>query len=218
MKTIKAFGDSFFYGSDLLDCPGDSLITPSQQTWPALVAKKLNLNYKCYAEPGRSNSWIAQQVLRFADASSLNVIQWTWIDRWEFYNTVKEEWLTVRPTGADNPLATPWYKYFQNELQDKWHNLNVIHSTHAYLKENNIPFVSHFLDDILLDRKYHCPTYIQGLLTLVDASIKRFPEAQTFLAWSRSNNFAISNNWHPLEEAHAAAAQLWLPEYQKLPQ
>jgi phospholipase/lecithinase/hemolysin len=32
-----------------------------------------------------------------------------------------------------------------------------------------------------------------------------------FLDWSRKHNYAISENWHPLEQAHQLAADYLLP-------
>lgn len=218
MKAVKSFGDSFIYGSDLSDT-SDQLLKPSRLTWPALISKKLKLKYECYAHPGVGNNYIAQQVVEHADPDSLCIINWTWIDRWEFFDIVKNKWLTVRPTGTeDHPLAEIYYKYLQSELQDKWQSLNYIYSTHEYLRRHNIPFVSHIMDELLLDVTHHCPQYIAKLQNDIRDDILRFPYFTTFLTWSQMNDFEISDNLHPLEQAHKAAAELWLKEYHLLQQ
>jgi len=219
MKAIKAFGDSFFYGSDLKDCPPDSLVDPSQLTWPALIAKELDLKYRCFAKPGVGNSWIAQKILNHADENSLNIILWTWIDRWDYYNIINNHWQTARPTGTeDNAYANMWYKYFQSELMDKWNNLSIIYSTISYLKQHNIPYIFHIMDELLLDPIHHAPPYITKLQDDIRDELQRFPYETTFLTWSQMNDFEISENLHPLEEAHKAAAELWLKEYDLLQQ
>ena len=219
MKAVKAFGDSFFYGSDLKDCPPDSLVDPSQLTWPALIAKELDLEYKCYARPGVGNGWIAQQIIMYAKPDCLNIINWTWTDRWDYYNIINNQWQTARPTGTeDDAYANIWYKYFQSELMDKWQDLNTVYSTISYLKQHNIPYVFHIMDELLLDLTHHAPPYVTKLQDDIRDELQRFPFETTFLSWSRMNDFEISENLHPLEEAHKAAAELWLKEYDLLQQ
>ena len=42
-------------------------------------------------------------------------------------------------------------------------------------------------------------------------------EGQTFLEWSHSNSYKVTESPgdHPLEEAHCAAAKLWISKYQE---
>ena len=215
LNTLKSYGCSFVYGSDLSDT-SDQQIKPSQLTWPALVARDLEMEYKCYAHPGVGNNYIAQQVVSNADPDSLNVIVWTWIDRWEFFDIADNHWTTVRPTGTeDHPLADIYYKHLQSELQDKWQSLNYIYSTHEYLRKHNIPFVSHIMDELLLDLTHHAPSYVATLQDDIRECILRFPTFTTFLAWSKLNDFDISERLHPLEEAHAGAKEIWLETYKQ---
>jgi len=220
IDKIKSYGCSFVYGTDLLDCPHSTVpgsFKASNKTWPAITAQQLDLEYECYARPGVGNNYIAQQVVSNADPDSLNVIVWSWIDRWEFFDITLNRWTTVRPTGTeDHPLAEIYYKHLQSELQDKWQSLNYIYSTHEYLRRNNIPFVSHNMDELLLDQTYHAPSYITRLQDDIADAVRRFPDNQTFLEWSKKNNFPISKQLHPLEKAHSEAVKVWLPTYKRL--
>jgi hypothetical protein len=219
MKAVRAFGDSFIYGSDLKDCRPNSKVHPSQLTWPALMANELDLEYKCFACPGVGNSWIAQQIMVYAKPDCLNIINWTWIDRWDYYNIINKQWQTARPTGTeDDSNSNLWYKYFQSELMDKWNDLNIVYSTISYLKQHNIPYVFHIMDELLLDLTHHAPPYVTKLQDDIRGELQRFPYETTFLTWSQMNDFEISENLHPLEEAHKAAAELWLKEYDLLQQ
>jgi hypothetical protein len=38
-------------------------------------------------------------------------------------------------------------------------------------------------------------------------------EGRTFLDWSRHNGFKVTEAWHPLDDAHCAAADLWRDRY-----
>ena len=59
----------------------------SLSTWPAQLAKHLNLKYTCVANPGISNQSIIRQLVKFIteiEPSDLVVIDWTFIDRWDY--------------------------------------------------------------------------------------------------------------------------------------
>jgi hypothetical protein len=45
MNKVISFGDSFTWGTDLCDY---STKTPSQFTWPSLLAKHLNVTYQSF--------------------------------------------------------------------------------------------------------------------------------------------------------------------------
>jgi len=90
MAILKSFGCSFIFGSELLDSDIDSVIcTPSQHTWPALVAKHLDFEYECYASPGSGNLQILERLLNqlpTITSSDVVIIGWTWIDRFDYCN------------------------------------------------------------------------------------------------------------------------------------
>jgi len=68
---------------------------------------------------------------------------------------------------------------------------------------------------LLLDQQWHCPNYVRVLQDQIIPHLKSF-DGETFLEWSRRNNYAESNSWHPLEQAHTAAANWWLPTFKEL--
>ena len=159
MQTIKTFGDSFFWGTDLSDCVASNY---SKLTWPALIAEQLGLQYYCHALGGASNSNIARQVLDHATAQSLNVIQWSWIDRAEYVDKETDQYVQIRPS-EENTVNDFYYKHMNSELNDKWNSLVIISNTLQYLESNNIKYVCHVLDQTLFDKKYHTPAHIKKL-------------------------------------------------------
>lgn len=219
MQTINTFGDSFLWGTDLQDIPDletiDETIHYSTLTWPALLSKKFGFEYCCYANGGSSNSEIARTI--FSDTNllyknTLNVIQWTWIDRTEYVDTETNDWQTIRPS-EQNDVAENYYKNFHSELQDKWINLNIIVNTLQLLESNNIPYVCHILDQLLLDQKYHAPEYVKCLQEYLSPRITWFPGHTTFFEWTKLEKFPISESWHPLEQAHEEAAKIMYKTY-----
>ena len=203
-KKIVAFGDSFTWGSDLLDY---TTHTPSLNTWPALLAKEFNLEYTCFAVEGGSNQTILRLLLENIDNLSdcLVILNWTWIDRWDFYDINSEHWNTLRPTGTESStFAHMYYKYFQSELWDKLESLKSINLALSLLEQKNIPYITTCIDSLAVDTKFHNPSYINFLINNVCDKLLWFNGAG-FYHWSKENNYSISNTWHPLEEAHQAA-------------
>lgn len=80
MTTVLAAGDSFIWGSELLDSPHGGPDGYSKNTFPALLAD----NYICAAYPGASNRDIVQQVrshLTWMNNNVFVLVCWTWPTR-----------------------------------------------------------------------------------------------------------------------------------------
>jgi hypothetical protein len=60
------------------------------------------------------------------------------------------------------------------------------------------------VDNLAFDTKWHCPTYIENLQNNAIQDIIWFDNLG-FYNWAKENKYVISNNWHPLEEAHKDA-------------
>jgi len=120
LGQLIAGGDSFVYGSELQD--GND--TASRNTYPALLAKHLGLNYYCAAQPGFSNSAIRRTVMDACEHADeeikLVLVTWSFLSRYEFkfdetweqisawsiiddVNDIKKEFNT------DNPIIFDWH-------------------------------------------------------------------------------------------------------------
>lgn len=224
IDNIRSFGDSFMFGSDLNDCKdfGQRVewgIDYSQLTWPALIAKQLNLTYYSSALGGVGNQYIAEHVIASSGLlnvqSMLFVINWTWIDRVDYYEsndfTLQRH---IRPSD-DSEISKFYYKNLHSELNDKFRNLCWMATAHQCLKNQGIKFVSTIMDPLLLDQRWNINPAIMNIQNGIKEYITWFPNNQTFLEWSRANGYPESDLWHPLEEAHEAAAKYWLPIYRQ---
>ena len=83
------------------------------------------------------------------------------------------------------------------------------------LRTNNCKFIMTYMDDLVLDTKYHCPDNIIFLQNQIKPFLTNF-DGSNFLQWSQNKKFPISSKWHPLEEAHQAAFDFWLPKVSTL--
>jgi hypothetical protein len=147
MTTIKSFGCSFVYGSDLNDADiaptGDPITgyVPSKYTWPALIAKKLNFDYECYALPGQGNFKIYSDILlnSYKNEDSVFLINWTWIDRFDYVNDL-EQWQTLRPAG-ESKEQNFYYRHLHSQLCDTISSARYMLSAAEQLKSLNCPYV-----------------------------------------------------------------------------
>ena len=148
---LKSFGCSFTYGSDLADCDFPEW-GASQHTWPALLAKNYNLEYECCAWPGIGNLQIMNSVLEQCSLRdpSVFVINWSWLDRFDFIIPETEHWNTLRPDG-DTKQHRLYYKYFYNQYHTMLTNASYIKTTIDILQSQNIQFMMTVMDTTLFD-------------------------------------------------------------------
>lgn len=226
-KKIVSFGDSFVFGSELTKNPTGAA------SWIGQAAKNLNCDYLTRSVPGCGNDNIARQIYSYFENNpvddTLAVINWTWLSRWDFYIVEHETWITLGPTCVPEKLKNlvdraeaedliQFYKYRANSsiLWNKFRNLQTIFAVQTYLRSKNIVNVQTYMDYELLDRQWHCPDYIQVLQDLVRPNLELF-ENQNFLDWSYKNGYKVTDiGLHPLEDAHAAACNLWQERYATL--
>jgi hypothetical protein len=232
---VKSFGCSFIFGNELNDDGRDrAYATPSQFTWPAIVAQRLQATYKCYAKPGAGNLRILEQIMHQAgldNVDTLYIIGWTWIDRFDYvvsdkhYDYVvddedhhrgnwREHWEAITPT-TDSDLAEFYYRRFHTQLKDKLQSLIYIRMAIDLLRSKQIPFVMTCIDDLIFDRRWQIPVSITDTQDYIKSYITDF-QGRNFLDWSRHHGFPIGKWLHPLEQAHEAAATLQLPTIQKI--
>ena len=194
---LKSFGCSFIFGSDLLD---------PTHAWPSQVSQRLGLEYQCHAMPGIGNLQIANKVLEQLDLSDNDffVIGWTWIDRFDYTGADDNRWSTIMP-GDTTAQAAHYYRDLHSEYRDKLTNLITIRCVVDQLTAANIPFLMTYMDELLFDQRWHLNATVKTLQDSLKPLMTTF-EGLTFLDWSRSNGFAESEKWHPLEQAHSVAS------------
>ena len=217
---LKSFGCSFIYGTDLADDGRGYLVaSPSQLTWPALLAKDLNHSYECYARPGSGNLRTFEKILTQVslDDPAVFVIGWSWIDRFDYTTeptepTVPSEfignevWKTIMPIDTDSK-AHNYYRDLHSQYRDKLTNLIYIKTTIDVLKQKNIPFVMTYMDNILFETQWQYTPAIKELQDYICPFMTTF-DGLTFLEYSKEKGFPISETLHPLEPAHQAGFEL----------
>ena len=211
---VKSFGCSFIFGSELPDIViPKSDPYPSNLTWPAQLAAKLGAEYVCHAWPAAGNLQISEQILNQAagSESAIFVIGWSWIDRFDYYPKNPENlslcpWRVILP-GDETKIAQGYYRDLHSEYRDKFSSLSCIKLAIDTLQQKQIPFIMTYIDELLFDQRWNTSAAVADLQKYVYPYMTKF-DGLTFLEWSRKNGYPETPNWHPLEQAHAAAANL----------
>ena len=220
MTKLKSFGCSFIYGTDLADSNIESTeigFVPSVSTWPALIAQQLKLEYQCFALPGQGNFKIYCDLLAhsYLNDDSVYMINWTWTDRFDYINS-QERWNTLRP-AQENDLQDFYYRNLHSQLNDMISNASWIVSAAEHLRSLNCNFIMTYMDHNLLtpiDPNWHDPRYLEVLQQKLRKILVNF-DGVNFLDWSQQQGYPVSNSCHPLNQAHVAAADYWLPHVQR---
>lgn len=215
--NLKSFGCSFIFGSELSDDGKNGLYaTGSQLTWPAHLARHLGCQYLTYARPGAGNLQIAERALTHlaTNERAFFVIGWTYIDRFDYFNTSNPPkwpgmpWSTLMPID-DSKLAKTYYKELHSELHDKLLTLMSVRLVIDTLKQKGCPFIMTYMDELMFDRQWNTTPAIADLQDYIKPHMTTF-EGQNFQQWSKKNGHPITTIGHPLEQAHAAAGQLMI--------
>jgi hypothetical protein len=196
---IKAFGCSFIWGSELSDEIPQRRF--SDLTWPAVLAKKLELHYECFARPGVGNLYIADQVISQAINTvepALFVINWTYIDRFDY--VAHDSWDSILP-GDQTDLGKFYYSNLHSEFRDKLTNLLQIYSVVNLLKSKNISFIMTSIDPIMLDQTWHVTPAVIELQRFINENLTKFDQTD-FLTWAKDKGHTLSAMGHLLDLGH----------------
>ena len=220
---LKSFGCSFIFGTDLHDDGRDGTwATPSQFSWPALLAKGLDYEYKCFARPGSGNLQIWERLINsLADAEpALYVIGWTWIDRFDYIVDQSQardfrwpgdrgaSWKSLMPISTDT-VSENYYRHLHSEHRDKLVSIQCIKSAIDLLKSHGHQFIMSYMDNLILDQQWNTSPGMILLQNEISPYLSDF-KGKNFVDYSRDRGHEISATMHPLESAHADVAQLVL--------
>ena len=206
---LKSFGCSFIWGSELPDVqiPGHA---HSRLTWPARLSREFNMVYECYARPGRGNFFIANQVLDnlAKNEPALHVINWTWIDRFEFVdqNYTDDRWETLRPGRNNHPHGDFYYRNLHSELSDKLHSLQLIKLVTLELLAAGQPFIMTYMDDLIFDQRWHTTPAMLAQQEFVKPLMLHWRlknhDPVNWCGWASQQGHAVTDSNHLLESGH----------------
>lgn len=202
---LQTFGCSFTYGEELPD--------PSTQSWPVLLANKLNYNLDNCGSPGVGNDYIIKTAIKRTPKLNPNlvIVSWTSCGRMEFAdeNDVYDIWPGCnRRFKVFRPHRNTLIKYitsYNNQLHQYRCWLRNVILLQDFFKLRNIDyrFVSTF-DNLKLHAIYgkHSNEYLQHI------------DTDKFIGWPDSEvidwvyGYEHGTGGHPLELAHQRIADV----------
>jgi len=209
---LKSFGCSFIWGSELPDIQLPKNF--SNLTWPALLSHELNMSYECHAGAGRGNFFIANQVLDqlATNDPALYVINWTWIDRFDFFDlNNKGPWETLRPGLENHPHGDFYYRNLHSELRDKLHSLQLIKLVTLELLAAGQPFIMCYMDELIFAQQWHTtPSMIKQQEFLKSHMLHWKTNQKELINWSlwaMQQGHAVTKSNHLLESGHKLVCQ-----------
>lgn len=206
---IRAFGCSFIAGNELAS---------PYNSWPSLVADHIGLPFDNHAQGGCGNYHISESVLNAAasdyatNTDSFYMINWTWLDRFDYAINDAAGWSTTLP-GVQSDINEFHYKRMHSRYVDQVRAVLAIKCVKDFLAQRQIPFVMTYMDKLLFGPVFEDCVGIMDIQQELRAVMSTF-DGEDFLSWSQLRGFEISDNHHPLDAAHAAAAQYWTPKIQ----
>ena len=205
---LKSFGCSFIWGSEM----ADANTYPSKCSWPALVADHLQIPYQCMARPGSGNLQIAEQILNHvAREPAFFVINWTYIDRFDYVDSSNDQWNTIRP-GAQDSLAEHYYRDLHSQYRDKLVTLMQIKLCIDALQQAGHEFVMTYMDELMFETEWHTSPAVLALQQYIRPCLQQF-DRRNMLEYSRGRGHVISPQAHPLESAHEDLFQYVLANF-----
>lgn len=210
---LKSFGCSFIWGSELPDIQLPKNF--SNLTWPARLSHELNMLYECHAWPGRGNFFIANQVLDqlATHEPALYVINWTWIDRFDFVNQDYgiDRWETLTPGKRMHQQSDFYYRNLHSELRDKLHGLQLIKLVALELLAAKQPFIMTYMDNLIFDQRWNTsPSMIKQQEFLKSHMLHWTIDQQELINWSLwavQHGHSVTSNNHLLESGHELVFQ-----------
>jgi hypothetical protein len=217
---LKSFGCSFVWGSEMADADP----YPSQCSWPALLAQHLHMPYQCMARPGGGNLLIAEQILNHVAMPgagdqlmepALFVINWTYIDRFDYTNSKNNRWDTIRPGGAwdgQEELADYYFRNLHSQYRDKLTTLMHIKLCIDAMQQAGHEFVMTYMDHLIFETQWHTSPTVLRLQEYIRPHMQQF-NGRNMLEYSRDRGHDFGHQAHPLESAHEDLFQYVLANF-----
>lgn len=195
MSRIIAFGCSLTYGHGLPDCfdpPYDPGQSPSNFSWPKIIANSLNKECINNSSPGSSNKRIWHSIINFEFRQNDQVfILWSYGER----SAILKGKDTVEDLAVwiEDKNSVAYYKHLYNDYDSSMQSKLYVSHTNLFLKDKGI-----LVYNLVTSKNYN------DIFNLADQTVSHIP---LYICDSYDNRYpkALDNN-HPGIECHSAFA------------
>jgi hypothetical protein len=210
---LKSFGCSFIWGSELPDIQLPKNF--SNLTWPARLGHELNMLYECHDWQARRNFFIDNQVLDqlATDEPALYVINWTWVDRFDFVNQdyAINRWETLMPGKKMHKQSDFYYRNLHSELRDKLHSLQLIKLVALELLASEQPFIMTYMDNLIFDQRWNTTPAMLKQQEFVKPLMLHWElkdhNPMHWCGWAAQQGHPVTASNHLLESGHELVFQ-----------
>ena len=237
-NQILMVGDSWTAGTRI-----QALGFNTWPMWPELIAKKLNMTFKNYADGGRGNEFIYNQVIDNYDGEELIIVLWSHYDRWDFahYSLSCNPYRGKDAYDGDDPTSREKKEkifdvLMETELLNAKYNFNKsirwIHAFQNFCEANKIKYMQ--------AQAFHPAWELDqwnGINHFVDSPLLYYIDETHFLGWplfKQIGGFTMSDKLdevdpdqsklrvnfmydpHPNEEGHKYITELFYKFYRGL--
>jgi hypothetical protein len=227
---IVAGGDSFIWGSELVDSPHGGPNGYSHNTFTALLAK--NYDYVCAAYPGNANNAISRMVIAACEQISNDkflIVNWTYSQRVEF--RINDKWVSINSWHTNlKEFSESYFKNVGNsEYYEVYSILKEILFLQQYCEIHKIPYLfttadNHFYQhenyircrDADIDNLYNNINWDNWFWFPPGIKANETVSPRGFYQWAVENKYSMGPAGHPLEQAHADAALLIKEKFNEL--
>lgn len=176
------------------------------------------------ARPGGGNLLIAEQILNHVAMPGAGdrlmepaffVINWTYIDRFDYTNPKNDRWDTIRPGGAwdgQEELADYYYRNLHSQYRDKLTTLMHIKLCVDAMQQAGHEFVMTYMDHLLFETQWHTSPAVLRLQEHIRPHMRQF-DGRNMLEYSRDRGHDFGHQAHPLESAHKDLFQYVLANF-----
>ena len=132
------------------------------------------------------------------------VINWTYIDRFDYINSKNDRWDTIRPGGiwdGQEELADHYYRNLHSQYRDKLTTLMHIKLCIDAMQQAGHEFVMTYMDDLILETQWHTSPAVLRLQEYIRPHMRQF-DGCNMLEYSRVRGHNFGHQVHPLESSH----------------
>jgi hypothetical protein len=169
------------------------------------MAQQLGYDYICFAQGGRGNLFIAEQIMNRAAVADLVVVNWTYLDRYDILQA-NDQWYTCLPAHHSDSV---YFKRYQNDYRDKLVALLSIKNCVDYIKHRGKNLLMSAQDPLLFDTQHHTTSTIYRLQKDLLPYFIDF-EGMNHCKWAQAQGHQINKQGHLLESGHRAVADYML--------
>lgn len=216
VKKVIAIGDSFFAGAELHNAAG---------VWPCVYANSIDAEFENRSRGGVGSKYVLKELLSsiyHEHEPCYYILLWPYLARRDYYDKDLGNWYALGPSAhtykgkyqdSVESVRQHYFADMHSFLDDKVHNLLMIHHALLALQQTKHQWVMHISDYETYETTCFQNDPVKLLQDQTLCAITTFEDNLTFVDWSKKHGCSLGPNGHPLEDAHQLAFEFFKSKY-----